>query len=160
MSEQEGLRRKYTITGLYSQLEEYPGLMERRLHVGSHKPQLPSEVNKRSSLLEVDVASARDINDTEVAVFQPEFGATQAHQWFYTVTCMNDHPAIDRECPGCCIGINHNSYRSQCRQTFSLVYALITRNRGHSFLWAPVQIPSSCNCAITSKNIPLAVPQL
>jgi hypothetical protein len=143
MSELEGLRRKHTIMGLYSQLEKHPGLLERRLHVGSQKPDVNSnqvsvyrylhaplqfmltafvQIDKRGSLLDVDLArsvcpartewrmihSAKDINDTEVQVYQPDLSTSQAQQWFYTVNCMNDHPSQDRECPGCCIGINHN----------------------------------------------------
>ena len=45
MSELEGLRRKHTIMGLYAELEKHPGLLERRLYVGSQKPALNYEVS-------------------------------------------------------------------------------------------------------------------
>ncbi|KAK2169342.1 hypothetical protein LSH36_11g13068 [Paralvinella palmiformis] len=51
---------------------------------------------------------AKDINDTEVEVFQPEHGSNRIKQWFYTVTCNNRSFRSRRDCPGCCIGIAHD----------------------------------------------------
>ena len=66
----------------------------------SSTPVCPSRTEWR--LLRV----ARDINDTEVEVFQPNDGS-DGHQWFYTTTCNNDHPDLTMaDCPRCCRGIN------------------------------------------------------
>lgn len=44
MSEQEGLQRQDLINGLYADLRNHPGLFERRMYIGSSKPQLPDQM--------------------------------------------------------------------------------------------------------------------
>ncbi|XP_064628847.1 uncharacterized protein LOC135488248 isoform X2 [Lineus longissimus] len=49
--------------------------------------------------------AAKDINDTNVEVWQPRRG-TDGQQWFYTVEC-NEERLQRQVCPGCCSGIDH-----------------------------------------------------
>lgn len=96
--------------------------------------------------------SAKDINNTEVQVFQPEVGSDQSIQWFYTVTCKNNALRSRRECIGCCIGTDHSKFKSSCRQKKSYVKALIRKPRRHHYEWSWIQLDASCNCAVTHKH--------
>ena len=53
------------------------------------------------------LARARDMNGTDVQVYQPPHPA-DGQQWFYVTSCnlAKLHNATD--CPGCCKGIDHS----------------------------------------------------
>ncbi|XP_050390439.1 neurotrophin-3 isoform X2 [Patella vulgata] len=157
---------KDRLKGLYAFLKNHPALMDRRLKVGSKKPKIPpkifsSPIEKRAfqpvtaqpvcpsrtswRLLRY----ARDINDTEVEVYQPSEG-NDGYQWFYTVSCDEEHEIMENpECPACCRGINRNRYASRCITKKSFVMALVRPIHQHSFDWNWIQLESSCNCAIS-----------
>ncbi|XP_076445541.1 uncharacterized protein LOC143283252 [Babylonia areolata] len=111
---------------------------------------------------------ARDINNTEVEVFQPRDGA-EGHQWFYTTTCDHDHdhghdyehhnqhrhhsvrsPESGLEdCPDCCRGVNRHRYHSHCMTKTSFVMALVRKPRERQYNWNWIQVNSSCTCYIS-----------
>ncbi|XP_046327608.1 uncharacterized protein LOC124111825 isoform X3 [Haliotis rufescens] len=156
---------KDRLKGLYAFLKNHPALMDRRLKVGSRKPQIPQKnkyiPQKRTfqNALSEPVCpsrtewrllrSARDINDTEVEIFQPPEG-NEGHQWFYTVTCNTQHEIMDNpECPACCRGIHRTRYWSRCMPKKSYVMALVRRPGDTYYDWNWIQVESSCNCAIS-----------
>lgn len=96
--------------------------------------------------------TAKDLNNTDVQVFQPEVGSGESLQWFYTVTCKNSALRSRRDCIGCCIGIDHNRFKSACRQKKSYVMAYIRKPRQRNFEWNWIQLDTSCNCAVTPKH--------
>ena len=53
---------------------------------------------------------AKDINDTDVEVYQPDRhgNSGQGKQWFHTVECRNRYQEERRDCPDCCMGIDHS----------------------------------------------------
>src|SRR6218665_2183693 len=62
--------------------------------------------------------TAKDLNNTDVQVFQPEVGSGESLQWFYTVTCKNNALRSRRDCVGCCIGMDHNRLLFSSLSTF------------------------------------------
>lgn len=76
-------------------------MTKRSYHIDSARSVCPSRTEWRV------LHTALDINDTLVQIFQPDPDSNQVQQWFYTVTCKNELAAEDRDCPRCCIGIDH-----------------------------------------------------
>ncbi|CAH1798843.1 unnamed protein product [Owenia fusiformis] len=93
---------------------------------------------------------ARDINETEVEVFQPRRGLG-GQQWFYTVSCVDGHVLPGRACDNCCYGIDQQTWRSSCKTKKSYVMALIKTPYNHMFDWGWIQIDSSCSCSIVPQ---------
>lgn len=44
LSEAQAQSLRHRLKGLYAYLKDHPALMERRLHVGSRKPEIPAQV--------------------------------------------------------------------------------------------------------------------
>ncbi|XP_045196164.1 venom nerve growth factor-like [Mercenaria mercenaria] len=148
--------------------------MDRRLQIGGRVPPPDPESdtvtlsrNKRS-IFDIGVAepscpfttewvrlyAARDINNTEVVVFQPSDDNSNRFQWFYTVTCdyeLLSFENIGTQCPKCCRAVNRRRYWSRCVPRKTYVMALIRRPTDHVFDWGYIQVDSSCNCAVTQR---------
>ncbi|XP_060594897.1 venom nerve growth factor 3-like [Ruditapes philippinarum] len=164
------------LRGLYSTLKEHPALMDRRLKIGGRVPppipesDLARGVQSRSkrSIFDIGVAqpicpfttewvqirNARDLNNTEVVVFQPSDDNPNSFQWFYTVTC--DYESLlseNDDCPLCCRAVNHRRYSSQCipRKTSVMAYISKQLDSNGEFDWGYIQVDSSCNCAVTRR---------
>ncbi|KAL8588457.1 hypothetical protein ACOMHN_054036 [Nucella lapillus] len=175
LSPQQALALRERLKGLYALLKSHPALMDRRLQVGSKKPHIPPALqhqhlqDKRSftHLYSREVCPsrtewrllrvARDINNTQVQIFQPHDGST-GHQWFYTTTCLHDvegqegqtsfsNPLPD--CPSCCHGINTHRFHSHCMTKTSLMMALVRKAEEEQFDWNWIQVNSSCSCYIS-----------
>ncbi|KAK2176893.1 hypothetical protein NP493_633g01028 [Ridgeia piscesae] len=98
--------------------------------------------------------TAKDMNDTNVEVFQPDNLASsqlEHQQWFYTVTCDNEALTSARDCSNCCIGIDHTRFSSTCHQKKSFVMALVRRPWELVFDWSWIQLETSCDCAVKSN---------
>lgn len=80
---------------------------------------------------------ALDSNGTEVEVYQPDLDSTsKGSQWFYTVACRNHDTGARspaRDCPGCCIGIDHNRYALNSLPKFVLTQNECVFNTKHLF---------------------------
>ncbi|KAK7503089.1 hypothetical protein BaRGS_00005715, partial [Batillaria attramentaria] len=127
LTPEEATRLRERVKGLYAMLKENPTLMRRRLLAGSKKPHIPPHHATQLHLHNNEKRSfnvrraepvcpshtewrllheARDINDTQVEVFQPSDGSN-GHQWFYTTTCDTQLQELSSgDCPRCCRGIN------------------------------------------------------
>ncbi|XP_070188828.1 uncharacterized protein [Littorina saxatilis] len=164
LSPEEALSRRQRLLGLYSTLKSYPELMDRRLLVGSTKPEIPAHVHGKRSFNHLTsspscpaktewqlLTSARTFNDTQVDVFQPSDG-TIGHQWFYTSTCETDDASYvpeDATCRQCCRGISRNSYHSKCMTRKTFVMALVRETPSEAYDWDWIQINAGCTCFIS-----------
>ncbi|XP_074662886.1 uncharacterized protein LOC141915298 [Tubulanus polymorphus] len=176
LTEEQALKLKDKLRGLYQYLRDNPVLMERRLYVGSKVPRIRHERQQQQQQqqpqrmfeeermelnIEYEVCpsraewrklgKAKDINDTDVDVYQPDAHEKeqQLSQWFYYVTCNHIQQRIDPNCPNCCIGIDRHKYSSICSEKYNYVMAYMrvpgTRKQWD---WNWIQVPSSCSCAI------------
>ncbi|KAK3096705.1 hypothetical protein FSP39_002570 [Pinctada imbricata] len=99
------------------------------------------------------IYQARDINDTEVTVYQPDDGTENGLQWFYTATC--DRAQIYREnphCTNCCRGIDQNRFTSNCIPKKSYVMAYVKRREQSQYEWDWIQINTGCSCAVSNRH--------
>ncbi|XP_052807534.1 venom nerve growth factor 1-like [Mya arenaria] len=165
-------RNQMDLRGLYSTLKAHPALMNRRMMVNGHNPPpLPVDWDEAAGELSVSkrfdmgmaqsvcpvkiswelISRARDMNGTEVEVFQP-LDSSDRFQWFYTVTCDQRRLQERENCPQCCYAINTQMYLSRCVPRQSYVMALIWRPEMASYDWGYIQVDSSCDCAITPKH--------
>ena len=120
--------------------------------LGYAQPVCPASTEWR--LLEL----AKDINDTYVEVYQPHLHGTslQGKQWFHTVECRNRFHRSQRDCPDCCMGIDHGRFTSSCRQrqTYVMAYVRPLGRTDVQFDWNWMKVDTSCNCAISPKITP------
>ncbi|XP_061177191.1 venom nerve growth factor-like [Saccostrea echinata] len=140
--------------------------MNRRFQVGSKPPQVPVDAysfEKRNSvdLLRAQpvcpyktewrlIHRAKNINDTEVIVFQPEI-ESDGFQWFYTATCDRAASYLyDSSCPTCCRGIDTTRYVSTCVPKKSYIMAYARQAQELNYDWTWIQIDTGCSCAISS----------
>ncbi|XP_021362776.1 uncharacterized protein LOC110456391 [Mizuhopecten yessoensis] len=156
--------RSERLRGIYSYLKHHPVLMERRLHVGSHPPQMYPNTQKRDGSFVPGMAQpacpyttdwrliyeAKDINDSDVEVFQPTGVDISGRQWFYTVTCDTEILKLENpSCNNCCRGVNNRRYASQCLPKKSFVMALVRLSPSATFDWNWIQLTTSCSCAVS-----------
>ncbi|XP_033740758.1 uncharacterized protein LOC117327740 isoform X2 [Pecten maximus] len=156
--------RSEILRGIYTHLKYHPVLMERRLHVGSHPPQSNSHTQKRDGSFVPGMAQpacpyntdwrliyqAKDINDSDVEVFQPTGSDISGRQWFYTVTCDTDLLKLENPgCNNCCRGVNNRRYASRCLPKKSFVMALVRLSPDATFDWNWIQLTTSCSCAVS-----------
>ncbi|XP_076466150.1 uncharacterized protein LOC143297618 [Babylonia areolata] len=154
LSPEQALALRERLKGLYALLKDHPALMDRRMQVGSHKPQLPpspghsqQKRSHRRHLYSREVCPSRtewrllhvsrDINNTQVQIFQPHDHST-GHQWFYTTTCLHDQEG-DGDGEG---------YRSHCTTKSSFVMALVRKAHEERFDWNWIRVNTSCSCYI------------
>ncbi|ESO94809.1 hypothetical protein LOTGIDRAFT_161061 [Lottia gigantea] len=150
---------KERLKGLYAFLKNHPALMDRRLKVGSKKPTIPNQTlrpndHEKRTFQHFTAQSvcpsstnwrllryARDMNDTEVEVFQPTEG-NEGFQWFYTVSCNEQHKVMTNPvCPGCCRGINRRRVQRKRGKVADAVCDLrLSNSRARALLFSVARL--------------------